>query len=116
MTDQIARTAHEVNRAYCISLGDLSQPEWKDAPEWQKSSARNGVQFHIDNPEALPSDSHENWLKQKVSEGWIWGEIKDAEKKTHPCCIPYDQLPESQKTKDALFIAVVHSFFYSKAY
>jgi hypothetical protein len=29
--EQIARVAHEVNRAYCQALGDQSQPAWEDA-------------------------------------------------------------------------------------
>ena len=38
---------------------------------------------------------------------WSYGEVKDAEAKTHPCLIPYDQLPEFQKAKDKLFVAIV---------
>lgn len=42
--DAAARAAHEVNRAYCIALGDTSQPSWDEAPEWQRESAKKGVQ------------------------------------------------------------------------
>lgn len=107
--EAIAKVAHEVNRAYCTSLGDNSQPVWESAPEWQKSSAINGVQFHLDNPNAKPSDSHDSWLKQKTEEGWKFGVTKDPVKKEHPCFLPYDKLPTDQKTKDFLFIAVVRS-------
>ena len=45
MTKQdIAKVAHEINLAYCESIGDNSQPTWELAPDWQKSSAINGVQ------------------------------------------------------------------------
>ena len=37
--------------------------------------------------------------------------VKDAERKEHPCCVPYDALPVEQKTKDYLFRAVVHALF-----
>lgn len=110
MTKQdIAKTAHEINKAYCESIGDFSQPTWEDAPEWQKSSAINGVQFHIDNPEATPSASHESWLKQKREEGWKYGEVKNADKKEHPCFVPYEQLPMEQRSKDYLFRQTIHS-------
>lgn len=105
----IAQVAHELNKAYCESIGDNSQPEWNDAPEWQQSSAVNGVKFHLDNPTALPSASHESWLKQKTEEGWKYGEIKDPEKKEHPCYVPYDQLPKEQQAKDFIFRQSVHS-------
>ena len=35
---QIAKTCHEVNKAFCESIGDASQPSWNDAPQWQKIS------------------------------------------------------------------------------
>jgi len=34
--EDIAKVAHEVNRAYCISIGDNSQQSWECSPEWQK--------------------------------------------------------------------------------
>lgn len=105
----IAAVAHAVNAAYCLSLGDASQAEWADAPEWQKQSAVNGVQMHLANPDATPEQSHASWLAQKVADGWTYGEVKDETAKTHPCCRPYDELPPEQKTKDYLFRAVVHA-------
>ena len=41
--EYIAKVCHEVNRAYCMSQGDGSQPRWEDAPDWQKQSAISGV-------------------------------------------------------------------------
>jgi hypothetical protein len=105
----IAQIAHEVNRAYCAAIGDDSQPAWESAPNWQKNSAINGVQFHRDTPDATPENSHENWLAEKAADGWVYGEEKDPEAKTHPCFCPYDELPDEQKAKDALFMAVVNN-------
>jgi len=79
--EQIAKTCHEVNKAYCESIGDFSQPKWEDVPEWQKESAIKRVDFHLQYPET----------------------------KERPCIVLYDQLPK-QQAKDALFIAVVRSF------
>lgn len=107
--EQIARVAHQVNRAYCESLGDMSQPIWEDAPEWQKLSAINGVKFHRANPFAGPDCSHNAWLKEKEVSGWKYGPIKDAEKKEHPCFVPYDELPPEQRAKDYIFRSVVHA-------
>ena len=106
---QIAKVAHEINRAYCQALGDMSQPTWEDAPDWQRSSAMTGVRFHLDNPTAGPDHSHISWLKEKHESGWVYGPVKDPAKKEHPCCVPYEQLPVEQKAKDYLFRAVVHA-------
>lgn len=106
--NNIARIAHEINRAYCAALGDVLQVTWEDAPEWQKASALAGVDMHLANPDATPENSHESWLAQKLAEGWKYGPVKDAEKKEHPCCVPYAELPSEQKAKDYLFRATVH--------
>ena len=107
--EQIAEVAHETNRAYCRTIGDNSQPCWTESPDWQKTSAINGVKFHIENPDAGYSASHESWLKEKYADGWTYGEVKDPGKKEHPCCMPYRDLPAEQKVKDALFIGVVRA-------
>lgn len=104
--ETIAKIAHEVNRAYCLSVGDDSQPRWEDAPDWQRNSVIAGVELHINNPETQPSASHEAWLKLKLEEGWKYGPVKDPEKKEHPCMVPYDQLPAYQQSKDYIFAAI----------
>ena len=36
---------------------------------------------------------------------------KDETRKTHPCLVPYEQLPEEQRRKDAIFIDAVNDYF-----
>lgn len=105
LVDLVAQIAHEANRAYCQAIGDNSQPPWENAPEWQKSSARDGVENVMRG--ASPGDSHANWLRHKEADGWKYGETKDADKRTHPCMLPFEQLPPEQQLKDHLFIGVV---------
>jgi hypothetical protein len=105
----IACVCHEVNRAYCEALGDTSQLPWEEAPEWQRASAISGVNFHIDDPHASPSASHDNWLAEKLRDGWTYGPVKDPETKQHPCCVPYDALPVEQRAKDYIFAAIVRA-------
>ena len=107
LIEQIAELAHETNRVYCRLLGDNSQPYWSDAPEWQKNSAIAGVKFRLENTDNSPSCQHEAWLKDKIAAGWKHGPVKDAEKKEHPCCVPYNELPLEQQIKDALITSIV---------
>lgn len=104
----IAMLCHSINAAYCQSLGDESQLAWEDTLDSQQQSLIAGVEMHLANPQATPEQSHESWYKQKEAEGWIYGEVKDLEKKEHPCFLPYDELPLEQKAKDYLFRATVH--------
>lgn len=107
--EDIAAICHEANKQLCEAQRDFSQPSWEDAPDWQRESAIAGVEFHLsrDVRPVPPSASHENWLREKQAAGWKYGPTKDAEKKEHPCFVPYDQLPPAQQAKDHLFGAIV---------
>ena len=107
--DHIARVCHEANRAYCMTIGDHSQPTWDMAPAWQKSSAVSGVEAALANPDKTPEDSHNGWLADKKKAGWKYGPTKAPEKLEHPCMVPYEQLPPEQTAKDHLFLAVVNA-------
>jgi hypothetical protein len=107
---EIAYVCHESNRAYCKTLGDYSQDPWEEAPIWQRNSCVDGVRFKIEHPESTPEQSHENWLAHKRADGWVFGERKDAYKKTHPCFRPYGELSVEQRLKDAIFQNIVTAF------
>jgi len=102
----IAKACHEANRVLCEAYGDWSQPLWEEAEDWQRDSAINGVRFVIDNPDAPASANHDSWSEHKLRDGWTYGPVKDPEQKTHPCLVPFDQLPPEQQAKDVLFHAV----------
>jgi len=112
---QVARICHEANRAYCLTIGDASQPSWDNAPDWQKSSAMKGVEFHLQNLAAgkkpSPSASHDSWLEEKRLDGWKFGPVKDPAVKEHPCFVPYEELPIEQRLKDYIFSAIVEAFY-----
>lgn len=105
--EQVARICHEANRGLCEANGDFSQKPWNDAADWQRESAIKGVEFARANPEAPDSAQHDAWMADKIANGWIYGDTKDADKKTHPCLVPFDQLPDFQRAKDTLFRGIV---------
>ena len=107
--DEIAKVTYQVNRAYCEALGDHSFGPWEEAPLWQKNANLEGVMFHLANPDAQASASHESWFAQKEADGWTYGPVKDPEKKLHPCMLPFDCLSRRQQAKDYIFKAVVES-------
>jgi RyR domain len=107
--EEIARVCHEANRAWCFVNGDVSQVEWAEAPAWQRESAIRGVEFALANPDAPDSAQHDAWSADKVRDGWQYGPVKDAQAKTHPCLVPFDQLPTHQQAKARLFHAIVRA-------
>lgn len=50
--------------------------------------------------ELLAKNTHENWSALRLAEGWQWGPIRDDARKLHPCLLPYEELPESEKEYD----------------
>ncbi|MDY6913169.1 MAG: RyR domain-containing protein [Planctomycetota bacterium] len=50
--------------------------------------------------ERLAKNVHNVWAKQRLADGWRLGPVRDDEKKEHPCLVPYEQLPESERQYD----------------
>jgi hypothetical protein len=105
----IAMCCHEANKALCEGTGDFSQRSWEKAEEWQRNSAIKGVEYFMENPAAPDSAQHDAWVQDKFDAGWVYGEVKDSEAKTHPCMVPFEDLPPEQQAKDTLFKAVCKS-------
>lgn len=50
--------------------------------------------------EKMAKNVHEVWAESRLSQGWTYGDKRDDEKKTHPCLVPYEELPEVEKEYD----------------
>ena len=50
--------------------------------------------------ELLARNVHEVWSQTRMAQGWTYGEERDDQRKRHPCLIPYEELPESEKLFD----------------
>lgn len=50
--------------------------------------------------EMLSKNVHEVWARGRINSGWQYGKKCDDVAKTHPCLVPYDSLPESEKVYD----------------
>ncbi len=108
----IAQICHEANRALCNTWGDDSQRWWHTAEQWQRDSAISSVKHRQANLDAPISASHDHWMEEKRLEGWVYGEKKDPVAKTHPCLVPFEDLPPHQQVKDKLFVAIVRALSY----
>lgn len=107
--ERIAHVCHEANRALQLTYGELDvSPHFMEAPEWQVQSALEGVSAALEGQTS--EQLHESWCRYKIEDGWVYGEMKDAEAKTHPCLVPYAELPADQRLKDAVFRGIVTAF------
>lgn len=51
-----------------------------------------------------PKKLHENWVQAYYAMGWIYGEKYDRDKKIHPDLVPYAELGQLERDKDAVFV------------
>lgn len=109
----LAAACHSAWYAYSVlALGEAGQ-EWEQAPEWQRESIRSAVRFWAFNRgrEDLERVSHENWMRERLASGWRLGPVRDAEARTSPCLVPYDELPEPQRRKDLVVVQAFRAVF-----
>lgn len=107
--DAISRTVHEALRGWAAAHGQHDIPAWDEAPDWMHASTRESVLHALENGGADGRSQHDQWLAQKTRDGWAHGPVKDAAAKTHPLMIPYDQLPDWERRKDALINALARA-------
>jgi serine phosphatase RsbU (regulator of sigma subunit) len=67
------------------------------------------VTLHLNNDEieTMARVEHLRWSWEKRLAGWIFDEIKDETRKTHPSLIPYPELSESEKEKDRELVKLI---------
>lgn len=50
--------------------------------------------------EQMSKNVHEVWAETRIKQGWTYGKQRNDELKTHPCLVPYEDLPEEEKEYD----------------
>ena len=53
-----------------------------------------------------PEELHEDWVQAYIKMGWIYGSEYNRDNKTHPDMVPYSQLGQLERDKDAVFVAL----------
>lgn len=66
--------------------------------------------------EALAENVHDTWAKGRMDDGWTYGSVRDDAKKHHPCLVPYNQLPDSEKEYDRNTAISTLKFIVKKGY
>jgi hypothetical protein len=84
-----------------------TSPPWDEASDYQVRESIDGVQEALRG--VTPEQSHEAWCARLRADGWRYGEVKDEGANTHPCLVPFAELPEEQQRKDALLVAIVQT-------
>ena len=123
--EQIAGVCYEANRALQDVLNDAHvPPPWQVMTPAEREPYVAGVRFALSPGPwwrrllaaiagrsgpvwRTPREQHDQWMAYKLADGWSYGAKVDELARTHPCLLPYDQVPDTQKAKDKLFQAIV---------
>ncbi|MCK8061713.1 MULTISPECIES: RyR domain-containing protein [unclassified Fusibacter] len=52
----------------------------------------------------LSKNTHEIWSAERANDGWVYGTERNDKLKTHPCLVPYNELPENEKKYDQIIV------------
>ena len=114
---EIASHIHQITCQ--IPRMDGSMPEcWSELNLEQQEMASKAVREIYDMPHKLGkqgqmSDAetlHDLWWDLKLKDGWTLGNY-DRENKKHPCMIPFDDLPDSERCKDLVWVKLTEAFW-----
>ena len=50
--------------------------------------------------EQMSENVHDVWAETRIKQGWTYGPKRNDEKKTHPCLVSYEELPDEEKEYD----------------
>lgn len=106
--EQVAIVCHQGNIAAQIAAGETPSPRWVWMRPEIKESTREGIRNAMAG--STPEEMHASWSKNRLDAGWVYGEVKDEVAMTHPCLVPYSELPEEQRVKDFVMLDVVALF------
>lgn len=88
--------------AWCFYQMGCGQDYNLEPDEADLASHWDAIQAFMKNPGMTPEENHDNWMQYRISQGWVYGKVKDKEKKTHPDLVPFDELPKVEQGKDIM--------------
>ena len=54
--------------------------------------------------DALARGVHDSWAQRTMELGWRFADLRDDVGKGHPCLVPYEALPESERDMDRCIV------------
>lgn len=103
-----AAFVYEAARLQAMAVGAPVIPE-----SWEHRETEFRRQFLAviemmcgDDRKSSPEELHDDWVKAYEAMGWRYGPVRDRHSKTHPDMVPFDQLEERERDKDAVFVAL----------
>ena len=111
MSELTVRRAEFVYDAARLAAAAAKAPivpvPWDEREDAFRAQFRDVIERQCsENRSRSPEELHGSWMQAYFSMGWVYGDVHDPEKKTHPDLVPYDQLGKLEQDKDSVFIAL----------
>lgn len=107
--DEIAKQVHNIESNYLHSIGKKFLT-WEEAGPVIQDLRIKIVTIILENNIPTPEYNHQVWKNTKIKDGWIYGDVLDYEKKTHPFITEYENLDHEHRFKDAILFSVVDAY------
>lgn len=108
LTESRAQFVYDAARLAAIAAGAPIIPVvWAEREEAFRSQFMKVIDRQC-GPErsTSPEELHGSWMQSYLDMGWTFGERYDREKRIHPDLVPYSQLGDLERDKDAVFVAL----------
>jgi len=107
LTTRRAVFVYECARLAAIAAkAPLIPPVWDEREQPFKDQFLKVIERQCsDQRSRSPEELHGSWMQAYFSMGWTYGPY-DREKKTHPDLVPYADLHDLERDKDAVFVAL----------
>ena len=111
MSDLTERRAQFVYDAARLAAQAANAPiipvPWEEREEPFKAQFRKVIERQCSELRSRsPEELHGSWMQSYFAMGWSFGLTYSRENKTHPDLIPYADLGQLERDKDAVFIAL----------
>ncbi|MEE8143255.1 MAG: RyR domain-containing protein [Planctomycetota bacterium] len=108
LVERRAEFVYDAARLAAIAANAPSIPElWDDREEPFKAQFLEVIEKQCGPDRSnSPEELHRDWVEAYAKMGWVCGEVRDVEKKTHPDMVDYWALGHLERDKDAVFVAL----------
>ena len=93
--------------AAIASQAPIVPVEWSEREDDFKAQFLNVIERQCGEQRSKsPEELHGSWMQSYITMGWVYGDEYNREKKIHPDLVPYADLGQLERDKDAVFVAL----------
>jgi len=108
LTIRRAEFVYEAARIAAIaSQAPIVPAHWEDREEPFRTQFCKVIDKQCGEHRSLsPGELHGSWMQSYYAMGWTYGDDYDPNNKKHPDLVPYNELGQLERDKDAVFVAL----------